>query len=288
MTKVAVHGETSSLCEMNIVTDPINTRVLAMAAYHHRSRCRHKLIALVVLCAISWQWAFISPAERVHSKSSLPQASGAHAAALAMTSMLVSAPASAQAQVDVAGAVVAYGHYLGLILATACLIAERLTIKAAMSRQKEEQMQVVDAVYGLAGLLVLITGYLRATEYGKGWEFYQHEPVFWLKLTLVAVTAAASFFVTATIIRRAVAQSKAGDQPIAPVSEKLANRMTSVINAQLLAIGSIPLTATLMSRGVFYADWLPWQAAAFPPVLALFGLGVRYVKEAVEWTDDGV
>ena len=38
--------------------------------------------------------------------------------------------------------------------------------------------------------------------------------------------------------------------------------MTSVITAELLAFLSIPLAATLMSRGVGYADWLPWQARA--------------------------
>ena len=36
--------------------------------------------------------------------------------------------------------------------------------------------------------------------------------------------------------------------------------MTSVLNAELLAFFSIPLAATLMSRGVGYANWLPWQA----------------------------
>ena len=37
-----------------------------------------------------------------------------------------------------------------------------------------------------------MTGYLRATQFGKGWEFYAHEPIFWLKLTLLAVAGAAS------------------------------------------------------------------------------------------------
>ena len=40
--------------------------------------------------------------------------------------------------------------------------------------------------------------------------------------------------------------------------------MTSVITAELLAFLSIPLAATLMSRGVGYADWLPWQARGVP------------------------
>ena len=125
-------------------------------------------------------------------------------------------------------------------------------------------MAVADAVYGAAGLLVVVTGYLRATQYGKGWEFYAHEPVFWVKLTLVAVAGAASFFPTIKIIQRSVEQRQKGDEPIAPMSEKLAARMTSIINAEILAIASIPLAATLMARGVGYAEWLPWQAGAAP------------------------
>jgi putative membrane protein len=34
------------------------------------------------------------------------------------------------------------------------------------------------------------------TEYGKGWEFYQHEPVFWVKMFLFAVMGSSSLFVT--------------------------------------------------------------------------------------------
>ena len=70
------------------------------------------------------------------------------------------------------------------------------------------------------------------------------------------------------------------------MSAKLAGRLTSVINAELLAIASIPLAAALMARGVGYADWLPWQAGAAPVALALGGLGFKYVKEALDWQED--
>lgn len=185
-------------------------------------------------------------------------------------------------------ALVAYGHYFSLLLTSACLTTERLTIKPGMSMEEEKRMAIADAVYGLSGLLVVVTGYLRVTAYGKGWEFYSHEPIFWVKLLLVAVAGASSFFPTIKIIQRSVEQNQAGDTPIAPMSEKLAKRMTSIINAELLAIASIPLTATLMSRGVGYADWLPWQAGAAPAALALGGLGFKYVKEALDWTEDEV
>ena len=186
----------------------------------------------------------------------------------------------------VPAALVAYGHYLGLLLTVASLTVERLTIKPAMSIAEEQRMAVADSVYGVAGLIVVTTGYFRATQFGKGWEFYAHEPIFWLKLTLVAVAGAASFFPTIKIIQRSVAQRQAGDVPIDPMSEKLAARMTSIINAEILAIGAIPLSATLMARGVAYAQWMPWQAGAVPAVLALGGLGYKYVNEALAWQED--
>ena len=45
-------------------------------------------------------------------------------------------------------------------------------------------------------------------------------------------------------------QQQNQDVAIAPMSEELAARMTSIINAELLAIASIPLSAALMARGV--------------------------------------
>jgi len=186
----------------------------------------------------------------------------------------------------VPAALAAYGHYFALLLSVACLTVERVTVKPAMNREEETRMAIADSLYGVAGLLVVVTGYLRVTAYGKGWEFYSHEPIFWLKLTLVAVAGASSFFPTTKIIQRSVAQRQAGEAPIPPMSEKLAARMTSIINAELLALAAIPLSATLMARGVGYAPWLPWQAGAAPAALALGGLGFKYVKEALDWTEE--
>lgn len=188
---------------------------------------------------------------------------------------------------DIAGAFVAYGHYLSIVLATSCLVAERFIIKPNMTAEEESTLRSTDTAYGLAGLLSLVTGYFRVTQFGKGWSFYQHEPLFWLKVIFVAIAGAISFFVTTTIIKRAVEQNNAGDAGIAPVSEKLASRLTSLVNAQLLAIGSIPLTATLMARGVGYVQWFPWEAGAASATLALGTFGFKYVKEALDWSEGG-
>lgn len=71
------------------------------------------------------------------------------------------------------------------------------------------------------------------------------------------------------------------------MSTKLANRITKVVNGELLALGSIPLTATLMSRGVGYgAGDFNWQLGAVPVALSVGGLGFKYVSEALNWTED--
>ena len=111
------------------------------------------------------------------------------------------------AAAPIPSALAAYGHYLSFMVCTACLTAERLTIKPAMNMAEEKVMAVADSAYGLAGLLLVYTGYLRVTQYGKGWEFYQHEPIFWVKLTLLAVAGAASFFPTTIIIQRSVSSA---------------------------------------------------------------------------------
>ena len=122
-------------------------------------------------------------------------------------------------------------------------------------------------------------------DFGKGAEFYSHSPIFWVKMLLAAVMGASSFFPTAQIIKRAVVKSKSESGEREPMSEALAKRMTSVVNAELLALSSIPLTASLMTRGVGYTNDFPWQAGAAPAFLALFGLGYKYINEALTWEE---
>jgi hypothetical protein len=81
-------------------------------------------------------------------------------------------PAHAASEVagSIPSALAAYGHYLGLLLVGVSLTVERFLIKPGMSPEDEKTATNADIVYGIAGVLVLVTGYLRVTQYGKGWE----------------------------------------------------------------------------------------------------------------------
>eukprot|EP00546_Thalassionema_frauenfeldii_P009177 CAMPEP_0178920564 /NCGR_PEP_ID=MMETSP0786-20121207/15075_1 /TAXON_ID=186022 /ORGANISM="Thalassionema frauenfeldii, Strain CCMP 1798" /LENGTH=286 /DNA_ID=CAMNT_0020594645 /DNA_START=76 /DNA_END=936 /DNA_ORIENTATION=- len=187
---------------------------------------------------------------------------------------------------QIASALTAYGHYLSLFVIVGCLVTERLTVRANMSDEEEDRLAIADTTLGIAGFLLAYTGYLRTTaDWGKGFDYYAHEPVFWLKILFVAIFGAVSFFPTTKIIQRSIAKRNG---ELIPMSEDLASRMTSLINAELLMVGSIPLTATFMARGVGYSPNFPWPVGAGACVLALGGLGFKYVKEALEWKEPPV
>eukprot|EP01036_Dinobryon_divergens_P030487 gene30487-39736_t len=185
-------------------------------------------------------------------------------------------------------AIAAYTHYLGLAVVVASLTAERILIKPGMAKEEEEKAIIADILYGLGGVVMLASGYFRATQFEKGWEFYAHEPIFWVKMTLLAIMGASSLFPTIKLIQRGILlrDVDAGKATYTAMSDKLVLRLTKVINGELLAAGSIPLAATLMSRGVGYSDSFPWQLGAVPVALSAAGLGYKYVKEALTWEDE--
>lgn len=185
----------------------------------------------------------------------------------------------------VPSALVAYGHYFSLIGMLVCVMTERLTIKPNMTSEEEDVLAVADIGFGLFAVLITYTGYLRAAVTEKGFDFYSHEPLFWLKIAFVGVLGAASFFNTVTIIQRAVGK-RSGD--FTPMGEKLSDRMIQICNAELLAMATIPLTATFMARGVGYADGIPWQVEAALAAIVFAGLSFKYVKEAVSFEDNPI
>jgi uncharacterized membrane protein len=87
-------------------------------------------------------------------------------------------------------AIAAYGHYLSLLGILACIMIERLTIKPNMTEKEEDLVALADIGLGLWGVLIAYTGYLRATVTEKGFDFYSHEPIFWLKICFVGIFGA--------------------------------------------------------------------------------------------------
>jgi len=216
--------------------------------------------------------------ERKNEYNSIPFA--LTPAALALFTAL---PADAAGTVP--AAFVAYSHYVTLLIATIALTVERVLVKPGMPAEDEKTLNIANLVIGISTLGIFASGGARAAlDYDKGWAFYSHEPIFWLKLSLAGIFVGLYLFPTIINIKRGGKRSQNGSIP--PMSQELGKRMQTVLNAEISALLSIPLTATLMARGVSYWESFPWPVGAALVVLAFGGSGYKYGKEALTWNEE--
>ena len=192
------------------------------------------------------------------------------------------APALAAAG-PVPSAFMAWAHFLGLVGVSGGLVTERFLIKPGLTIQDEMKLNNADGVYGLSALSLLISGYFRVTDYAKGWDFYKNEPIFWVKMSSVAVLGGLSFFPAIVFFRRD--QARKQGKNLAPMSDALVERITRIINAELLALITIPLFASLMARGVSYMEDFPWALGVVLYAGSLGGAGFKYGREAFAMMD---
>tara|TARA_Y100000589_G_scaffold19812_1_gene16431 strand:- start:809 stop:1303 length:495 start_codon:yes stop_codon:yes gene_type:complete len=144
-------------------------------------------------------------------------------------------------------AIVAYVHYLGIIICFGALTFERIFLKINLSKNEFISIIIADIIYGIAGLAILVTGILRVKYYGQGGEFYTNNPLFWIKVSLYIVVGLISLYPTTTYILWAIPLSK---NKLPVISENLVNRFKLIVMTELIGFAIIPFFATLMSRGI--------------------------------------
>ena len=144
-------------------------------------------------------------------------------------------------------ALVAYIHYLGIILCFGALMYERIILKINLSKNEFISIILADVVYGIAGLAILITGILRVKYFGQGGEFYTSNPIFWIKVSLYIFIGLLSLYPTITYVLWAIPLSK---NKLPVISENLVRRFKLIIMTELVGFAVIPFFATLMSRGI--------------------------------------
>jgi len=149
--------------------------------------------------------------------------------------------------ISLKSALVAYVHYLGIILCFGALLYERIFLKVDLNRKEVVNMIVADVIYGIAGLAILITGILRVRYFGQGGEFYLSNPIFWFKVSLYIVIGLLSLYPTTTYILWAIPLSK-NELPI--ISDNIVKRFKFIISTELICFAIIPFFATLMARGI--------------------------------------
>ena len=99
-------------------------------------------------------------------------------------------------------ATVAALHYLALALGLPAVFLRGRALKGPLDRDGLRRLFAADNVWGVAALLWIVTGLLRA--FGgleKGTAFYVGSRLFWLKLILFAVVFALEIRPMVTLIR---------------------------------------------------------------------------------------
>jgi len=141
---------------------------------------------------------------------------------------------------------IAYLHYLSIILLAGFLVGELVMCRAGMTVEQARRLAGIDAVFFAAALAALATGLLRLFFYAKGVGFYTANPVFWAKMALYVIIAVISIRPTRTFLRWKRAAAERG---AAPAGDEIA-AARRLIHVELGLLALMPLLAVLMARGI--------------------------------------
>ncbi len=143
-------------------------------------------------------------------------------------------------------AIVAYLHYLGLMLSFTSLIVEFFYFKKDISVKEAKIVGIADGVYGMAATTILVTGILRVMYFGKGSEYYLHNPFFWVKITLFIIVGLLSLYPTITFIFWWIKDLMKDQTPL--IKNHQFQIISLSIKGELIGFILIPLMAAIMAR----------------------------------------
>jgi len=138
-------------------------------------------------------------------------------------------------------------HLLALPLGLGAVWARNRALRGALSADGLRRVFVADNLWGVAAVLWIGTGLLRA--FGgleKGAGYYLHDPVFYAKMGLLAVILLLEIRPMTTLIRWRIALGRGASIDTSPA---LALARISEIQAGLVVL--IVFAATALARGLF-------------------------------------
>ncbi|MDN4166858.1 DUF2214 family protein [Cytophagales bacterium LB-30] len=139
---------------------------------------------------------------------------------------------------------VRYLHFISIFGIVASLALEVVLVKPVLNRQELARLSKIDALYGICALTVLGAGLSLWLWLGKSSEFYQQNPLFWLKLSLYSLIGILSIYPTVFFIKN----RKGNPQDELQISSWL----IWSIRIELILLLVLPFLAILMARGIGY------------------------------------
>ena len=144
-------------------------------------------------------------------------------------------------------AILAYLHYVAIFILFAFMSVQLVLIKQRLDAPLVKRMGRIDIALFIAAMVVLVTGFLRATLGAKGPDFYFGSWPIYVKLALFLAIAVISIIPTLRFIHWKRMFEKDAAFTV-PADEQAKVRRLMMVEVHLAAV--IPLVAVIMARGL--------------------------------------
>jgi len=143
--------------------------------------------------------------------------------------------------------IVAWIHYVGIMLLIASLLGEHLMLKPELTVAQAKTIQRLDIVYGASATTVLVSGILRMFL-EKGAAYYNHQIAFHILVGIFVIVALLSIYPT-VIFQRWRSDVVAGrGQKLAQAQFK---KIQMIVRLEMTLLLLAPFFATWMTHGSF-------------------------------------
>lgn len=140
-------------------------------------------------------------------------------------------------------AILAFVHYVTFSILVACLVTEWMLLEKTMPASNAWRIKRADLAFGVSAGVMAASGIVRL-YHEKGPDYYTHNPIFWIKISLFVIIGLISITPTLHYLRWKPQVNAAFE-----IDERDYNRIRFCLWAQLLLLPFIPLCAVLMARG---------------------------------------
>jgi putative membrane protein len=143
--------------------------------------------------------------------------------------------------------IVAWLHYIGIMLLIASLLGEHLTLKQEMTVSEARTIRTLDIVYGASAVIVLVTGIVRMFL-EKGAAYYNHHIGFHILVGIFVIVALLSIYPTVIFLRWRSDSVAGRGQQLAPAQFR---KIQMIVRLEMTLLLLAPLFATWMAHGSF-------------------------------------
>jgi putative membrane protein len=143
--------------------------------------------------------------------------------------------------------IVAWIHYVAIMLLIASLLGEHLLLKPELTAPEARTVQRLDIIYGASATIVLVTGILRMFL-EMGFAYYNHQVAFHILFGIFIIVALLSIYPTMMFLRwRSDTRAGRGQQ----LDRNRFKKIQMILRVEMTLLLLAPFFATWMAHGNF-------------------------------------